>query len=235
MALAGECALTLHDILLPITAAEVSPVIWQALISGRYEAKEAAHIKSLLRPGDRVLELGSGIGVISTLMAKRPGVTLWSYDANPHTVALARRVAQANGVSNARFHHGLLTAGPPRDYDFYLRRDFWMSSMIESQGPYLEKIAVPSQNVDQVIQELAINVLVMDIEGAERGLLGAAALEGIDRVFLELHDHLYGLAGLRDIFTAMAARGFGYDPRNSSGPCVQFTRDDGAVRSYSDA
>ena len=232
MNISENTGMTIHGIRLPITAEDVSPIIWQALQSGNYEAKEAFQAARLLRPGDRVLELGSGIGVITAVMARTPDVRIWAHDANPRTVALARRVAEANGIVNVTFSHGLLTGGTLETHSFYMRRDFWMSSMIESQGPYEEVISIVSQNVDAFISEHDVNVLVMDIEGAERDLLGSAALTGIDRVFLELHDHLYGLAGIRDIFAAMNARGFAYDPRNSSGPCVLFTRDDGAPRSY---
>lgn len=224
--------LSIHGIRLPLTAADVSPIIWQALTSGNYEAKEARQVQRLLRPGDKVLELGSGIGVITTIMAARPDVTIWSFDANPRTIELARRVAAANDIQNASFTHGLVTAGAPETYSFYIRRDFWMSSMIESQGPYEQVIPLRSQNIDEFIARHDINVLVMDIEGAERELLQAAALQGVDRVFLELHDHLYGLAGIRDVFAAMSARGFAYDPRNSSGPCVLFVRDDGTIREF---
>lgn len=66
----------------------------------------------------------------------------------------------------------------------------------------------------------------MDIEGAERDLLGRADLAGVERIFVELHDHLYGLAGVRDIMRALTARGYAYDPRGSRGPCVLFSKDD---------
>lgn len=223
---------SLHGLTLPLGPDDVSPVIWQALQAGKYEAKEARHVAALLRAGDRVLELGTGIGVITCLMAQVEGVRIWSFDANPHTVALAERVARANGVGTVTFGHRLMMVGAPKSYPFYLRRDFWMSSMIEAQGPYEEVIEVGSEDIDAFIAAQQINVLVMDIEGAERYLLAQADLSRIDRVFLELHDHLYGLQGLREIFAAMAEKGFGYDPRNSSGPCVQFSRDLGEERSY---
>ena len=50
-------------------------------------------------------------------------------------------------------------------------------------------------------------------------------VEGVERVFLELHDHLYGLDGVMQIIAAMAANGFAFDPRGSSGACALFTRD----------
>ena len=224
--------LCIHGITVPISSTDVSPIIWEALTSGRYEAREARLVQRLLREDDRVLELGAGMGIITTLMARTPTVKIWSYDANPHTIMLAERVAHANGIENAVFSHGLVTSGPMGCQPFYIRHDFWMSSLIEEQGPYLEVLEIPSLDVDALVTEHDINVLVMDIEGAELQLLDAALLYGVDRVFMELHDHLYGLVGVRHIFCAMLERGFSYDPRHSSGACVLFSRDLDSVRTY---
>lgn len=225
--------LCIHGVRIPLSADEVSPNIWKALKLGHYEAKEARLVPLVVREGDRVLELGAGVGVITSIMASIPGVTIWSYDANPYTLDLAKRVGQANDLNNVVFNQGLVTAGQPDCHPFYIREDFWMSSLIEEQGPYSEVIEIPSLDVDALIQAHGINVLVMDIEGAERQLLGASLLTGIDRVFLELHDHLYGLAGVQDVFHAMLARNFSYDPRCSSGACVVFSRDLASIRHYS--
>jgi FkbM family methyltransferase len=217
-------ALTVHGIRVPIGPADVSPQIWRALSNGTYEAKEARWVFKSVRPHDRVLELGTGLGVVASLIAGIEGVHVWAFDASPSSVQLARRVIEANERENVTLTQGILAAGPPRDFVFYLRRDLWMSSIIEHQGPYDETLTITSANIDQFVSQHRIDVVVMDIEGAERDLLTQAELPGVDRIFLELHDHLYGLAGVRDITRALAAKGFGYDPRGSSGPCVLFSR-----------
>ncbi len=224
--------LHLHGINVPIGSGDVSPVIWQALIDGSYEAKEARQVPDCIESGDRILELGTGIGVITTLMARIPDVRIWSFDANPATIALARRVADANGIDNVIFAQGLLSPGAPAPHTFYIRDDFWMSSLIERQGPYGSTIDVQSTDIDGFLTQNAVNVLVMDVEGAERDVLSRSELLGVDRVVLELHDHLYGLAGVRDVFDAMQRKGYAYDPRGSSGPCVLFRKDDGGIRPY---
>ncbi|MEK1889823.1 MAG: FkbM family methyltransferase [Phyllobacterium sp.] len=223
--------LTVHGITVPLSSNEVSPVIWQALTNGSYEAKEAKWVFKAVRPNDRVLELGTGIGVITSLIAKVPGVQVWSFEANPSTAALAQRVINANNVGNVVLSQGLLAAGEPRTIPFYIRKDLWMSSMDKNQGPYQCEISVRSTNIDDFIADHAINILVMDIEGAERDLLRRSELPGIERVFLELHDHLYGLSGIREITQALAAKGFAYDPRGSYGPCVLFAKEQG-LREY---
>jgi len=229
---AKNTPLLLHGLQMPILETDVSPIIWKAIQAGEYEAKEAHSVVRILRPGDRIIELGSGLGVITSIMAQTSDVSIWSFDANPNLITLARRVADANGVKNAIFEHRLLTAGPPSRYTFFIRKDFWMSSLLEQQGPYESRISIESSNLDEFIEKNSANVLVMDIEGAEYGLLSSARLNGIDRVFLELHDHLYGLSGIRCIFTSMDSLGFSYDPRGSTGPCVLFTREDGQPRFY---
>lgn len=223
--------LTVHGITVPLSSDEVSPVIWQALTSGSYEAKEAKWVFKAVRPNDRVLELGAGIGVITSLIATVPGVRVWSFEANPSTVALAHRVISANNLCNVVLSQGLLAAGESRTFSFYVRQDLWMSSMDKNQGPYQREISLASTNIDSFIADHAINVLVMDIEGAERDLLGRSELPGIERVFLELHDHLYGLSGIREITEALTAKGFAYDPRGSYGHCVLFTKEQG-LREY---
>jgi len=220
--------LNVHGVVVPIEPGEVSPVIWQALSSGSYEAKEARTIKKAVKASDRVLELGSGIGIITSLIARISDVAVWAFEANPATASLARRVLDANGHDNVVLSQGILSAGETGTFRFYVRKDLWMSSMDENQGPYESTISITSTNIDQFIADHGINVLVMDIEGAERDLLKQAELPGVERIFLELHDHLYGLAGIRDITHALAEKGFAYDPRGSHGPCVLFAKDDGA-------
>lgn len=220
-------AFEIHGVLLQLASDEVSPIIWQALRDGSYEAKEARSVTRAVKAGDRVLELGSGIGVITSVIARIPDVSVFAFEANPSTARLAERILAANGASNVRFSQGLLTAGEPDKHVFYVRRDLWMSSMDEQQGPYESRIEIGSENIDNFIRVHDINVMVMDIEGAERDLLRDARLDGVERIFVELHDHLYGLPGVRDITQALAEKGFAYDPRGSRGPCVLFSKDDG--------
>jgi SAM-dependent methyltransferase len=61
-----------------------------------------------LRPGETVLDLGSGGGLDVLLSARRvaPGGTAYGLDASPDMLTLARSNAAQAGVTNARFLHG---------------------------------------------------------------------------------------------------------------------------------
>ncbi|MBB6355686.1 FkbM family methyltransferase [Aminobacter aganoensis] len=219
--------LNVHGVHIPLRSNEVSPEIWAALKSGRYEANEARRIPRAVRPGDRVLELGAGIGVITSIIASIEAVRVWSFEADPRTARLAQRVIDLNCDGNVVLSNGVLSAGPPAKVTFYRRPDFWMSSKFAEQGPYEKALELRSLDIDEFVVTHHINVVVMDVEGSELEILQRARLPGVERVFLELHDHLYGLAGVQEITRAMSRKGLIYDPRASSGPCVLYSLDDG--------
>jgi len=80
-------------------------------------------------------------------------------------------------------------------------------------------------DIDKFISEHDINLVVMDIEGAELELLSNAKFPGVDRLFVELHDFLYDLEGVRTIMVKLAEKGYAYDPLGSCGACVLFNLD----------
>lgn len=84
-----------------------------------------------IRPGDSVLDLGSGGGLDVLLSARRAGPRGLAYglDASPEMLALARANAERAGVANVRFLHG-----------------------------HIEDIPLPGDHVDVVISNCVINL-----------------------------------------------------------------------------
>ena len=80
---------------------------------------------------------------------------------------------------------------------FYLRQDFWMGSLMPGPNPYVGAIEVPTRNLNALLRDEAIDLIVCDVEGAETMLFEDADLAGVDRIFVELHDHVTGLRGGR--------------------------------------
>ena len=65
----------------------------------------SAAIQALVKPGDRVIEIGSGFGYFSILAARAGAALVDAIDINP-VVHLGPRVAASNGCSDRiRFHH----------------------------------------------------------------------------------------------------------------------------------
>jgi FkbM family methyltransferase len=217
--------LELAGVAIPFDPAVITPAILRAIREGRFEAEEARQIPAIVRPGDRVLEIGAGIGFISTLLARERRVErVVAVEANPHLMAYMTRLHAANGVRKVRRLNAVLTNEPGESATFYLRRDFWMGSLSAGPNPYLGTVEVPTASLDGLLRDEGIDLVVCDVEGAETVLFQDADLSGVDRIFLEMHDHVTGLSGVRRLFATMAGHGFVYDPRHSEGSVVLFRR-----------
>lgn len=216
-----ECS----GVVIPYDPSVITPAIHRAIIEGRFEAEESARIGEIVRRGDRVLEIGAGIGFMSTLLSRQRRVTaIVAVEANPHLIDYMARLHVRNGVSKVRRMNAVLTNERVESRTFYLRQDFWMGSLLPGPNPWLDTVSVPTENIDALLRDEAISLIVCDVEGAEAFLFEDVSLEGVDRIFVELHDHVTGLSGVGALFRTMAAKGFVYDPRHSAGSVILFQR-----------
>jgi SAM-dependent methyltransferase len=77
-----------------------------ALYSQRYEyyLEVGSRIAAQLKGAQAILDAGCGIGLLTTFYAKQcPAATVVGIDRSPASITLARRQAQALGLSNLRF------------------------------------------------------------------------------------------------------------------------------------
>ena len=218
-------ALLYGGVVIPLEPEIITPAIHRAILAGRFETEEATQIPHIVRPGDRVLEIGAGIGFISTLISRQRRVSrVIAVEANPNLIDYMARLHACNRVRKVRRVNAVLTNEARATATFYLRRDFWMGSLAPAPNPYVGTVEVPTLNLDRLLKDEGIDLIVCDVEGAETFLFHDADLSGVDRIFLEMHDHVTGLSGVRGLFATMAGHGFVYDPRHSQGSVVLFQR-----------
>jgi FkbM family methyltransferase len=213
----------------------ITPAIEVAISTGAFEAEEAAELPYIVEPGDRVLEIGAGIGFISTLLDRHSSVDkVIAVEANPHLMPYMEQLHDVNGVQKVDRRNAVLTNQGIDAMTFYLRQDFWMGSLSAGPNPYQATVDVPTQNLDRLIRDENISLIVCDIEGAETKLFRDADLSGVTRIYVELHDHVTGLQGVRDLFKTLEDKDFTYDPRHSSKSVVLFRRvaEDEVLRPY---
>lgn len=221
-----EGYLEASGVVIPSDPSVITPAIRAAILEGRFETAEARQIPLIVEPGDRVLEIGAGIGFISTLLSRERRVaSVLAVEANPSLLDYMERLHTINRVRKVRRLNAVLTceAGADRA-TFYLRQDFWMGSLMAGPNPYVGTVEVPTRDLDALLVAEAVSLIVCDVEGAETFLFENAELSGVDRVFLEVHDHITGLSGVGRVFETLAAKGFAYDPRHSEGSVVLFRR-----------
>lgn len=212
-------------VLIPFDPAIITGPIYSAIIENRFEQEEASELATIVEPGDRVLEIGAGIGFISTLLDRLPDVAhVVAVEANPDLLPFMETLHSLNRVTKVKRKNRVLTNDPCSAKTFYLREDFWMGSLSAEPNAYRATVNVQTESLDALISKEEISLIVCDIEGAEAFLFEDADLTPVDRVYLELHDHITGLKGIRRLFAAMDAKGFAYDPRHSSNAIVLFRR-----------
>jgi ribosomal protein L11 methyltransferase PrmA len=79
--------------------------LWMLADEGRVTAYAEA-IRRVVKPGDRVVEIGAGLGFFSVLAARAGAERVDAVDGNP-IVHLGHRVAEANGVADRVHVHQL--------------------------------------------------------------------------------------------------------------------------------
>lgn len=195
----------------------------RSLRRGHYEHGEAEAALKLIRKGDVVLELGGGIGFMSTLIStKTRAQVVHSFEANPGLIDYIREVHRLNRAKKAHLHHAVLG---DRDgmATFYCREDILSSSLDPTDGGTdTTPKQVPMRDANAVFAEIKPTVLVCDIEGAEVDLLPKLNLSGLRALLIELHPQWIGSKGIKDIFQLLHEQGLVFFPKFSSGKVAVF-------------
>lgn len=208
----------------PLDRAVLRPRIRQALKADGYERKESDAVLRIVRPTDTVIELGGGIGYMSTLMAVKCGATVHAFEGNPGLIPYIRRVHAENDAARAHIHHALI-GSEAGTADFYVRKNILASSMTEMDSePHLSVASVEVRAARDVFASLSPTVLVCDIEGAEAHVIPALPLDGLRAAVVELHPQWIGQAGVKAVFDAFAAAGLTYFPNASEAKVVTFLK-----------
>ncbi|MEM6759100.1 MAG: FkbM family methyltransferase [Pseudomonadota bacterium] len=180
--------------------------------AGRYEGDELAGALSVIRPGERVLELGAGLGIVGAVIARnaQPAAVL-SFEANPNLIPHIRALHAENGLEDViELRQQVLLAGPnpPAHMTFHVRNSFLGSSLIEKENRQSTPVDVPTARLSEVMDGFAPDILVMDIEGGELDFLTHADLSRIRAVIIEFHPETYGIDGMRRCKNALRDAGF---------------------------
>ena len=206
---------------LPVSADFVSPKIEEAIRLERYEHAELHALRNIIEQGDVIMEVGAGIGFLSTYCAKDSRVkSVTAYEANPVMHEVIKTTFERNRV-NVEF----IGAAVGRSYQnlpFYIADEFWASSFFPTKNAKL--IDLPVIPFCEELKRTDPTVLVMDIEGAELEALQGCDLSGVRNVILELHPSKYRQIGVKRILDLLSSAYLSYDCRFSNRNVVLFTK-----------
>lgn len=194
----------------------------RAIYRDVHEWTERAIVAETLAEDDVVLELGSGLGLVTILCAKRLGSDrVHTFEANPQLERLLRRNFALNGVSpSLHMQMVCLDAGPQ---EFHVSDKFVVSSRYASDdGQASTTTLLPATSLLEVLRRLRPTFLIADIEGGELDLADERVdLSSVQKICVEVHPHITGDDGVSRLLAALLTKGFHLSLSRSSG-CVLF-------------
>lgn len=216
-----------HSVKFPAHKTLFTDTIQNAFDHGYYELEELNQIDQIVQNGEIILEIGGGIGLISTLCARHTSTkSVTSYEANPNLVDYMKKVHKLNNVEVDVINAVLLPFPSAAEVDFYIRQDFWASSLNSEPWGYEKSVKVKTLDFQLELDRIKPSMLIVDIEGGEIELFSNINLDIVNKVFIEIHQDVLGRSGVKRIFDEMSARGFHYDQWHSSGSVILFSHID---------
>lgn len=205
--LRGEAVV--EGIRLPLDRNVLSRRMRRRLAGAKYESNEIRATSAVVKPGDKVLELGAGLGFVSSYLRKHTAAgPIICIEANPDLIPYIQQVHRLNAVSDTQVIHGIaLPSDEAHNLPFYCRTDFWASSL-DPEPAYERVVSVAGIPLQTLISEHRPALMVMDIEGGERDLLGVETLDGVRTIVLEVHPKAYGASGLDTVRRHLARLSF---------------------------
>lgn len=195
----------LDGIVLSTDLAYVSTRVRNEVFKEIYEGSERILVSRALGRGDRVLEVGGGVGYVSLVCAKACGTeNVLIYEPNPKMERVIRLNFQLNGLVPQLRSKAVTANG--KDVEFFINENIISSSVYERDGS--TKKTLPADALDEVIAEWHPTAIVMDAEGAEVDMLAASPLAGVSKLILELHPHIVGEAAIQKLKQRLNDLGF---------------------------
>jgi FkbM family methyltransferase len=181
------------------------PVV-QSLVRATYEASERHLLEAALRPDDVVIELGAGLGYVSSVCARMTDSSrVFVYEANPMMEPLIRDTFRLNGVDPTL--QICMVGKSAGTTTFHVSRDFWVSSTVPG-NQHAEIVAVKVLPLRDELERIRPTVFIADIEGGEYELFRDFPPHACRLIMLELHPRVLGEERAAEVLRWIEAMGF---------------------------
>lgn len=181
--------------------------VFQFIIKGEYERPEIECVKKKLVPTDRVVEFGSGLGLLSTYCALIVGNdNVHTFEGNEELAPVIQETYSLNKVRPSITFS--LVGSEKKQVAFNVEpKDVWASSVINKSAT--SRVVLKNQlAANDIIASHQPSFLIIDIEGAEEELLPSLDLTNVKKLQIEFHPLVYGDETMKKLMTVIERKGF---------------------------
>jgi len=155
---------------------------WSSLLYGTFELAELEFVRSYLRPGSNVFDIGANVGIFSVLMsvALRQSGNVWAFEPEPTNVKRLKLNIELNGVENVRIFSCALGEKDAHKM-LQMSHDPAYPSLVKVEPGFSDgtDILVQMRTLDAVWDDGGkphISFIKMDVEGSELQVLKGASI-----------------------------------------------------------
>lgn len=214
----------LEDIKLNI-GHHISPNILQTIYGGYYEQSEMQLLQQHLSKNDTVMEVGAGIGFLSSYCAKQIGSDrVFAYEANTGLEKHIRENYKINSVNPSL--EMCLVGVEEGEQEFYISKDFWSSSTSSTHGKNAKRTVISMKSFYKEVERINPSFVIIDIEGGEYDLFKESrSLHNIRKIIIEVHRSKLGDEKSELVIANLEQAGFRVEQKiPSSGDEILFLR-----------
>jgi FkbM family methyltransferase len=131
---------------------------------------EMGIIRSLVKPGDTVVDIGANIGVITRLLAKSAGISgrVYAFEPAPDNFLFLKR--NVGSLANVNIYHSAV-GDQDGNVDLYVSDDLNVDHRTYHVYGRKNKLNVDCVRIDSMFFDKKINFIKMDIQGYEYAAL----------------------------------------------------------------
>lgn len=164
----GWVALPHLDLSIPLHSVVTDELLYYLLIND-YEKSDLDLIAKSVRKGDRVVDVGGGIGLCAAVMARLAGNEVVVVEAQPQLIPVIQQTLSINGLAG-QVINAVMSGAKDETLEFGVSDNLWFSSLDMVEDASSLKIQVKTIGLAEVCDRFRPDVLLMDIEGAEASL-----------------------------------------------------------------
>lgn len=173
----------------PSCADLIHSEIRSAICDGTYSADLIRRLPDVVRAGDRVLVIGAGLGLVSTLVAKSERVNrVIAIEPDISLIPYLNRVHALNGVPWVETINAVVGIGSKGRVPFFARRDIRASSPVPHGSEWERAMMIPWMDLDLILTEERISLIISEVSISLARLLKCMEHGSVERILASSND-----------------------------------------------